>query len=661
MNYLTNYYKNLCEQRQEQIRILEQQLAEGERWDKFKRNLRGELENLGNFGGALVKLPGAIADKATSGGLSRAVASTQRAVAGGLGAAARGLGKLSASAESGAKQSEARAREMDIPARAADQHLAEIQAAFQRRLPEIAQSVATDIAELRDAHVHRAYSDRNWEQAKREYKEPQFKVKKNATEEERRAAWWAAKQKADEAYQKSEKAADETSGKEFDKLHAGNLFLGRLASNISRLSSKGEGDNPPKLSADAPAISIYAGTGGPFARKASEVDTEVLAGGWSTPHSSDDHDFVLHPDVIKYNKWWESEGRERGAAHPHEIWHHGVQHVDERFEHLLDNIPQEMLPKGMTPRKLRALNVANRAAATRAFQRANEEMTRLTTRGREAPIKMMESKKQFLNNKIKYLLESNGLSKDDVRKQIQKITDHGIKKIMSVANHPNLTREHQKALDELDDQLTGFLHGARGTKDPEELQTYVSDAKNAVKGILHIVNQLGSTPIKENARKKFGNKVKYLPENEDESESYPSSYGSNNNQDEKNSKYSQRPPTQNRVTPPQLSSQSREEARIAERSKVLPHLGPGFESHEEFRNAIESWDEKSGKPHPADTTFHHSEMNPNNIHLATQHELQTAESDLELQLDSRFDDFDDVPDHVKKDQEKLNLIRKQLK
>lgn len=406
MNYLTNYYKNLCEQRQEQIRLLEQQLAEGERWDKFKQYMGGELENLGNIGGALVKLPGAIADKATSGGLSRAVASTQRAVAGGLGAAARGLGKMASSAESSAKQSEARAREMDFPARAADQHLADVQAAFQRRLPEIAQSVSTDVAVMRHQHVHRAYSDRNWEQAKRGYQEPQFKVKKNATEEEKRAAWWAAKNKADEAYQKSEKAADEVAGKEFDKLHAGNMLLGRLASHISRLSSKGEGNKPPKLPEGAPAIARYEGMGGQPARKASEVGTEVLTGGWATHHPSDEHDYVLHPDVEKYNKWWESEGRERGAAHPNEIWQHGVQHVDERFEHLLDNIPQEMLPKGMTPKKLKALNAGNRAAAARAFQRANEEMTRLTTRGREAPIKMMESKKAFLNNQIKYLLEN---------------------------------------------------------------------------------------------------------------------------------------------------------------------------------------------------------------------------------------------------------------
>ena len=40
----------------------------------------------------------------------------------------------------------------------------------------------------------------------------------------------------------------------------------------------------------------------------------------------------------------------------------------------------------------------------------------------------------------------------------------------------------------------------------------------------------------------------------------------------KNNKYSQRPPTQNRVTPPQLSSQSREEARIAERAKIYEKL-----------------------------------------------------------------------------------------
>lgn len=406
MDYLTNYYKNLCEQRQEEIRLLEQQLVEGERWDKFKQYMGGELENLGNIGGALVKLPGAIADKATSGGLSRVVASTQRAVAGGLDAAARGLGKLSASAESGAQQSEARAREMDFPARAADQHLAEIQAAFQRRLPEIAQSAATDVEVFRNSHIHRAYSDRNWEQAKRGYEEPKLKVKKSATEEEKRAAWWAAKEKKEEAYRKSEKAADEAAGKEFDKLYAGNLFLGRLASHISRLSSQGEGNKPPRLPEGAPAIARYEGMGGPPARKASEVGTEVLTGGWSTFKPSDEHDFVLHPDVEKYNKWWESEGRERGAAHPNEIWHHGIEHVDERFEHLLDNIPREMMPKGMTSKKLKALNAGNRAAAAQAFQRANEEMTRLTTRGSEVPVKMMESKKVFLNNKIKNLMES---------------------------------------------------------------------------------------------------------------------------------------------------------------------------------------------------------------------------------------------------------------
>ena len=475
MNYLTNYYKNLCEQRQKQIQLLEQQLAEGERWDKFKQNMGGELENLKNIGGVLVKLPGAIADKATSGGLSRALASTQRVVAGGLGAAARGLGKLSASAESGAKQSEARAREMDVPARAADQHLAEIQAAFRRRLPEIARSVATEVADLRYSHVDRANSDRNWEQAKRDYKEPQFKVKKNATEEERRAAWWAAKQKAEEAYEKSEKAADEAAGKEFDKLHAGNLFLGRLASNISRLSSKGEGDNPPQLPAGAPAISIYAGTGGPFAKKASEVGTEVLTGGWSTPHSSDEHDFVLHPDVEKYNKWWVSEGRERGAAHPNEIWHHGVQHVDERFEHLLDNIPQEMLPKGMTPKKLRALNAANRAAAARAFQRANEEMTRLSTRGREVPVKMMESKKAFLNDQIKYLLETkdedeftwggdddsvdfdadqddDGFADRSAIDEVEELAGKAMDRIGPALTHPN-SKLHKDTLKKLNDTI----------------------------------------------------------------------------------------------------------------------------------------------------------------------------------------------------------------
>jgi hypothetical protein len=416
MNYLTNYYKNLCEQRQEQIRLLEQQLAEGERWDKFKSNFsRGELKNLGNLAGALAFLPYGVAkyavDRATRGGASQALAGVQRAVAGGLGAASRGLERMASSAgtvskkvESGAKQSEARAAEMDVPARAADQHLADVQAAFQRRLPEIAQSVSTDVASMRHQHVHRAYSDRNWEQAKRGYQEPQFKVKKNATEEEKRAAWWAAKNKADEAYQKSEKAADEVAGKEFDKLHAGNMLLGRLASHISRLSSKGEGNKPPKLPEGAPAIARYSGGWTP-SKPASEMGTEVLSGGWGTPRSSDEHEPIYPAETAKYSKWWESEGQKRGAPHPNELFPHGVQHVDERFEHLLGDIPQEMLPAGMTPKKLRALNAKNRTAAVAALQRANEIMTTQSPR-RDVPIKMMESKKAFLNNQIKYLLEN---------------------------------------------------------------------------------------------------------------------------------------------------------------------------------------------------------------------------------------------------------------
>jgi hypothetical protein len=90
-----------------------------------------------------------------------------------------------------------------------------------------------------------------------------------------------------------------------------------------------------------------------------------------------------------------------------------------------------------------------------------------------------------------------------------------------------------------------------------------------------------------------------------------------------------------------------EQARIAERAKRFPDLGPGYHSHEEHRAAVDAG---------ADTdTMDYHHMTPDTIHLATPHEIQNAHQSLSINVDSDRENPDP------KDVERLEFLEKHLK
>jgi len=116
---------------------------------------------------------------------------------------------------------------------------------------------------------------------------------------------------------------------------------------------------------------------------------------------------MAHPEISRV---WNAAA-ERDIQIPRELWdrlsHHSTFHVDQQFEGLLD-------------KKLRKVNNAGQAAFTQAIgaiQSFIDDHDRKQTTASDlrsnAPFKMMESKKEILNNKIKYLIETSEENYDD--------------------------------------------------------------------------------------------------------------------------------------------------------------------------------------------------------------------------------------------------------
>ena len=90
-----------------------------------------------------------------------------------------------------------------------------------------------------------------------------------------------------------------------------------------------------------------------------------------------------------------------------------------------------------------------------------------------------------------------------------------------------------------------------------------------------------------------------------------------------------------------------EQARIAERTRRFPHLGPGYHSHEEHLAAFNA--------SPDAAAMQHWDITPDNIHLATPYEIQSAHDSLSIEIDSDWDNPN------KKDLEKLEVLGKHLR
>jgi hypothetical protein len=90
-----------------------------------------------------------------------------------------------------------------------------------------------------------------------------------------------------------------------------------------------------------------------------------------------------------------------------------------------------------------------------------------------------------------------------------------------------------------------------------------------------------------------------------------------------------------------------EQARIAERTRRFPHLGPGYHSHEEHLAALDA--------NPNADFMQEHDITPDTIHLATPHEIESAHQSLSIVVDSY--DGDPLP----KDVEKLEFLGKHLR
>jgi hypothetical protein len=131
MNHLTNYYKNLCELRQNEIKILEQQLNE--------INMKDVLE----VGRQIVNIP-------TDGGFSRGIGRVATAIGSGVRKAGEMVAKAGSSVERTGKQELEASKEFDVPELARQGHAADLQfgaeSIIQKELPDIERHHRASIA-----------------------------------------------------------------------------------------------------------------------------------------------------------------------------------------------------------------------------------------------------------------------------------------------------------------------------------------------------------------------------------------------------------------------------------------------------------------------------------------------------------------------------------
>lgn len=639
MNYLTNYYKNLCEQRQEQIQILEQQLIQ----EGIMDTIKGVADKV---------------DSVVGGKLSRT-----------FGKVASSVGDFLSSA---GKEASAIGRSRHLPTLAADSHRRAILGHFDypKSWEEFGKEAESMMSELQ---VRRRANLPTVDDVYRALPKKSFDKKTGRMEDY--AGYDAMKEKL------TQKAIAE------ERKHEQSMVLGRLASKISAVSA-----------ADIAERKQYEkdhGTGSRYSHNRSEGVSQHH-GGHSWHRDSVHETSIPHPEAQSYLDWFNETGRHHeGVPHPDALFgDRSTFHVAEEFEHLLNPQYQkanrknrakfdEVVKQAQTIRE--RIDIPQKAAQDR------EDLGVALSGGMPSGLRM-ESKKQLLNNKIKYLLENEkdegdptwGDEDDDVDfgdndsvdldapdeedvadlnsiRNVEYMIDKGLERIWSASDHPRATDDHKKRLSDIDDRLSGYADGLKFSKHPDDVAGYHQDVQDALDELEGIHDELGphdDEDLKEfkifNSTSYVSDKVKNLLESEYDKFLSKSDFAK--------SKYAeQSAKTKTNPTPmPKSRQEEREEARVSERAKKFPDLGAGFKSWDEFDSAVKQWDEKSGKPHPGEMNFDHEKMTADNIHLATSHELDRAEHDINLTLDGiSVDPGEEEPDWAKSHRAKLDLISKQ--
>lgn len=458
MDYLTNYYKNLCEQRQQQIKFLEQQLNE--------INLRDTAEIARN----ILNIP-------TDGKISRGIGTATAAMGRGVKKVGDFVSSMGAKVQGAGEEEVRQSLQYDVPARAQETHddiLRGYAESAIRRIPEFTEQHMADIkietggdptsglgisGEAIDAHA-----------------------KKRGNKGKTRA------QLAIELKRQQMADAEAT---------VPSRNLGRIAAEINA-ASRGDIQRRHQETAERRE---RMGTG------------EVFWRPHDTPRGVREHHgghgvHMTHPEL---SRLW-SAAEEKGIQIPKELWnkfsHHSTFHVAQEFEDLLD-------------KKLRKLNNAGQAAFTQAVGAVqsfiddhDRKQTAASDLRANAPFKMMESKKQFLNNKIKYLLENKdedeftwGGDDDSVdldadqddggfadRSAIENVTnmiDNGLARIWDASDHPKITDEHKRKLNDIDSMLSSYAEGLKFSRDPDEIAGYHQDVQDALDQIEDIHDSLG--------------------------------------------------------------------------------------------------------------------------------------------------------------------------
>lgn len=477
MNYLTNYYKNLCEQRQEQIKILEQQLIQE---GKIMDTIKGVADKV---------------DSVVGGKLNRT-----------FGKVASSVGDFLSSA---GKEASAIGRSRHLPTLAADSHRRSILDHFGipktwEEFNKEAESMMGELQVRRRANlptvddVHRALPKKSFD--------------KKTGRMEDYVGYDAMKEKL------TQKAIAE------ERKHEQSMILGRLASKISALSA-----------ADIAERKQYEkdhGKGSRFDSQRSEGVTQHH-GGHSWHRDSVHETSIPHPEVQSYLDWFNETGRHHESVpHPDALFgDRSTFHVAEEFEHLLN--PQYQKANRKNRAKFdevvkQARTIRERIDIPQKAAQDREDLGVALSGGMPAGIRM-ESKKQFLNNKIKYLLENdddeegftwggdedeeegrdwsdldnltvpgdeNHIS-DSERDHYKNLIDSGIDKIWSLSDHPNSTSEHRKTLDDIDDLLTDYSQGARTSTNREEFLSYGPDIDAALERLENLHAELGPHPEEE--------------------------------------------------------------------------------------------------------------------------------------------------------------------
>jgi len=480
MNYLTNYYKNLCEQRQEQIKLLEQQLIqEGKIMDTIK----------------------GVADKADSvvgGKLSRT-----------FGKVASSVGDFLSLA---GKEASAIGRSRHLPTLAADSHRRSIE--YDLSTPKFWEEFGKDTESMMgELPVYRRANLPTVDDVHRALPKKSFDKKTGRMQDY--AGYDAMKEKL------TQKAIAE------ERKHEQSMVLGRLASKISAISA-----------ADIAERKQYEkdhGTGSRFDSQRSEGVTQHH-GGHSWHRDSWHETSIPHPEVQSYLEWFNETGRHHeGVAHPDALFgDRSTFHVAEEFEHLLNPQYQkanrknrakfdEVLKQARTIRE--RIDITQKAA--KAAQ-DREDLGVALSGGMPAGIRM-ESKKQFLNNKIKYLLENNddddegftwgGDEDDDVDfgdndsvdldapdeeygenhdiRKVENMIDRGIGEIWRASDHPRATDDHKKRLREIDYKLSSYAEGLKFDINPDDVVGYHLDVQDELDKHKDIHDELGPHPEEE--------------------------------------------------------------------------------------------------------------------------------------------------------------------